>query len=146
MSILISKKRSRSYQKHLLRIHWRLSTILKISKKVYKVMFFDMLKYIFWKCIQYTMHWDKTQMLQNFPLHKINGRENALFSLLRAPTHNSFTFNLRFLYELKHKVRLSRIVCGSFHFQFLIVFISLYFCSTKCMGSLTSKRHNSFQN
>ena len=30
-----------------LRIHWRLSTILKTSKKVYEVMFFDMLKYVY---------------------------------------------------------------------------------------------------
>ena len=27
------------------------------------------------------------------------------FFLLRAPTHHSFTFNLRFLYELMRKVR-----------------------------------------
>ena len=37
---------------------------------------------------------------------KTNGTENALF-LSRAPSHDSFTFNL---YELKHKVRLSRTV------------------------------------
>ena len=34
---------------------------------------------IFWKCIQYTIHWDKTQMLEKFPLEKINCVKNALF-------------------------------------------------------------------
>ena len=43
-----------------------------------------------------------------------------------APTHHSFTFNLRFLYELKHKFRLSEIVCGIFHFRFRSVFIKVY--------------------
>ena len=65
-------------------------------------------------------------MLKKFPSDKINGTKNALFFLSRAPTHHSFTFNLRFLYELKHKVRLSKTVCGIFHFQFRFVFIKVY--------------------
>ena len=64
-------------------------------------------------------------MLKKIPSDKINGTKNALFSLLRAPTHHSFTFNLRFLYELKHKVRLSKTVCGIFHFRFRFVFIKV---------------------
>ena len=32
-------------------------------------------------------------------------------------------FNLRFLYVLKHKIHLSKTVCGIFHFQFRLVFI-----------------------
>ena len=47
---------------------------------------------------------------------KINGTKNALFFLWRAPTRHSVTFNLRFLCELNHKVRLSKIVCGIYHF------------------------------
>ena len=39
-------------------------------------------------------------MLKKFLSDKINGTKNALFFLLRAPTHCSFTFNLQFLYEL----------------------------------------------
>ena len=35
-------------------------------------------------------------------------------------------FKLRFLYELKHKVRLSKTVCGIFHFLFRFVFIKAY--------------------
>ena len=81
---------------------------------------------LFWKCIQYTIHWDKTKMLKKFPSDKINGTKNALFFLSRAPTHHSFTFNLRFLHELKHKVRLSKILCGIFLFWFRFVFIKVY--------------------
>ena len=47
------------------------------------------------------MHWDKTQNLKKFLTDKINGTKNALFFLSRAPTYQSFTFNLRFLYELR---------------------------------------------
>ena len=64
-------------------------------------------------------------MLKNIPSDKINGTKNALFLLSRSPTNNGFTFNLRFLYELKHKVRLSKTVCGIFHFQFGSVFIKV---------------------
>ena len=109
-----------------LRIHWRLLTILKTSKNVWSNIFWYVKVCIFWKCIQYTIHWDKTQMLKKFPSDKINGTKNALFFLSRAPTHHSFTFNLRFLYELKHKVRLSKTECGIFHFRFCFVFIKVY--------------------
>ena len=47
-------------------------------------------------------------MLKNFPSDKINGTKNALFFLSRAPTHHSFTYNLRFLYEMKHKACLCK--------------------------------------
>ena len=48
------------------------------------------------------------------------------FFRLQAPTHQSFTFNLRFLYELKQKVCLSKTVCGISHFRFRFVFIKVY--------------------
>ena len=35
-------------------------------------------------------------------------------SHLQAPTHHSFTFNLRFLYDLKHKVRFSKTYSKSY--------------------------------
>ena len=82
---------------------------------------------IFWKRTQYTVHWDKTQMSKKFPSDKINGTKNALFFLLRAPAHHSFTLNLRVLYELEYKVRLSKTLCGIFHFQFRFVFIKVFF-------------------
>ena len=65
-------------------------------------------------------------MLKKFPSEKINSTKNTLFFLSRAPTHHSFTFNLRFLYELKRKVRLFKTVCGIFHFRFRFVFIKVY--------------------
>ena len=71
------------------------------------------------------MHLDKTQMLDKFPLDKINVTKNAVFFLLRAPAHPSFTFNSWFFYELKRKVRLSKSVC-IFHFRFSFVFIKSY--------------------
>ena len=52
--------------------------------------------------------------------------KNALCFPSRAPAHHSFTFNLRFLYELKHKVRLSKTVCGLFHFRFRFIFMKVY--------------------
>ena len=110
-----------------LRIYWRLLTILKTSNKsVWSNVFWYVKVCIFWKCIQYTIHWDKTQMLKKFPSDKINGTKNALFFLSRAPTYHSFTFNLRFLCELKHEVRPSKTVCGIFHFRFRFVFIKVY--------------------
>ena len=47
----------------------------------------------FWKCIQYTMYWDKTQMLTKVLSDKINGTSNALFFLLRAPTQHPYRFS-----------------------------------------------------
>ena len=94
---------------------------------MYDLIFFWYVKvWLFWKCIQYTIHWDKTQLLIKFPSDKINGRKNALFFLSRTPVHHSFTFNLRFLYALKHKVRLSKTACGIFRFWFCFVFIKAY--------------------
>ena len=65
-------------------------------------------------------------MLQKFPSEKINVTKNPLFFLSRAPTHHSFTFNLRFLYELKHKVCFSKTVFGIFNFRFGLVFVKVY--------------------
>ena len=44
-------------------------------------------------------------MLKEIPSDKINGTKNTLFFLSRAQTNHSFTFNLRFLFELKHKAQ-----------------------------------------
>ena len=110
-----------------LRIHWRLPTILKTSNKsAWSNVFWYVKVCIFWKCIQYTIHWEKTQILKKFLSNKLNGTKYALFFLSRVSTHQSFTFNLRFLYELKHKVCLSKTVCGIFHFQFHFVFVKVY--------------------
>ena len=65
-------------------------------------------------------------MLKKFSSGKINDTKNALFFLLRAPTHHNFTFNLPFLYELKHKARVSKTVHGIFHLQFRFIFNKVY--------------------
>ena len=110
-----------------LRIHWRLSKIFKISKKSASSNVFLYVKvYVFWKFIQYTIHWDKTN-IKKFPSDKIDVTKNALFFLSGAPTHDNFTFNLQFLYEQKHKVHLSKTMCGIFHFRFRLVFNKVIF-------------------
>ena len=83
-------------------------------------------------------------MWKIFSSDKEKVTKNALFFLLRAPAHHSYTFNSRFLYELKHNVRLSKSMRGIFNFRFCFVFISKVF-STKNIDSLTSNRHNSFE-
>ena len=68
------------------------------------------------------------------------------FFLSRASTHDSFTFDLQFLHEMRHKVFLSKIVCEIFHFRFrFVLYESLYFSSTKWMESLTLKTITSFK-
>ena len=69
---------------------------------------------------------DKIQMLKKFSSDKINVAKNVLFFLSWVPTHHSFTFNSRFLYELKLKVYLSKSVCGISHFLFRFVFVRVY--------------------
>ena len=49
-------------------------------------------------------------MLKTFSWNKINVTKNALFILLQAPTHHSFTFNSQFIFELKHMVHLSKTI------------------------------------
>ena len=66
------------------------------------------------------------QMLKIFPLNKINGPKNAPFFLSLAPTRHSFTFDLRFSCELKHKVQISNTVCEIFHFRFRFYVIILF--------------------
>ena len=42
------------------------------QKSVRSNVFWYVKVYIFWKCIQYTVHWDKTQILEKFSSDKIN--------------------------------------------------------------------------
>ena len=65
--------------------------------------------------IYYTLRYNTT-VKKDLTLDKMNGSKNALIFLLRAPTNHSFSFNLEFLYEVKHKVCLSKTVCGTFNF------------------------------
>ena len=118
----------------ILKIHWSLSTILRTTKKsVRGNVFWYAHVCIFWKFIQNTIHWEKTQtFLKRFPSKKKNGTKNVLFFLSRALTHQSFTFNLRFFLNCIFKVRLSKTVCsGIFHFRIPLVFIKVYILVNK---------------
>ena len=114
---------SRAKRSLLLMIHGRLSTILKTSRS-------NVFRYvkvcIFWEFIQYTIHWDKTQILKKFPSDRINSTKTALFFLSRAPNHHNFTFNSQFLYKLKHMVHHFKTVRVIFHFRFRLLFIKFY--------------------
>ena len=62
-------------------------------------------------------------------MDKLNATKNTLLFLLQAPTHHSSTFNLWFLYELKHTVLLSKLCVGSSIFgsvSFLLKFVFLF--------------------
>ena len=100
------------------------------QKSVWSNVFWYINICIFRKCIQYTIHWDKTRMLKNILLDKINGTKDALFFLSPALTHQSFTFNLRFFYELKDTTFVSLKLCVGFSIfdsiSFLLKFIFLF--------------------
>ena len=76
------------------------------DKNVWSNVFSNVKVCIFWKFIQYTIQYDKTQMLKRFPLDKINVIKNAIFFLSRFLTHDSFALNSQFLNELRHMVYL----------------------------------------
>ena len=64
----------------------------------------------------------------------------------QGPIHRSFTFILLFLYELKHIVLLSRIMCGILHFLFRFIFIKVYiFVQQNAMDFLILKRQIPFK-
>ena len=56
VSLELTSALNSSLNEYNLRIHWRLSAILKISKKVYEVMFFDMQKYAYSKSVFNTLN------------------------------------------------------------------------------------------
>ena len=106
----------RSWCSSSLRIHWKLSTILKTSNKiVWSNLFWYGKVHIFWKFIRYTIHRDKAETLKKF-IQTIQTLQimHYFYFLSRAPTYHYFTFNTRFLYELKHKVHFSQGVCQIF--------------------------------
>ena len=49
------------------------------QKSVWSNAFWYVKVCIFWKCIQYTIQWDKIQMLKKFPSNKISSTKNAIF-------------------------------------------------------------------
>ena len=109
-----------------LMIYWRLSTILKTSNKsVWSNAFWYVKVCIFWKCIQYTIHWDKMQMLKNFNSDKINGtfffRELQLITVLLLICDSYMSWSTRFV-SLKLCVGFSIFDSVSFLLKFIILF------------------------
>ena len=109
-----------------LRIHWRLSAILKTSEKSVWSNVFLICKSIYILKLYSVDIEMKHKFKKKSPWDKISGTKNTLVHLSRALTHHSSTFNLRFLYELKHKILISKTVGEIFHFQFRFVFIKVY--------------------
>ena len=97
--------------------------ILKTSKKVYEVMFLDMSKYVYSESLFNTPY---IEMKQN--VKKISSQQNKRYKKCTLfSTRHSFTFDLKFWYELKYRVCLCKSMCGIFHFRFYFVFIKVYF-------------------
>ena len=102
-----------------------------------KIMFFDMmLKYICSWSLFNTLYVEKKQINFFFKIY--------CFLLLRAPNHNSFTFNLWLLCELKHKVNLLKVQVlwvGFFIFGSLLLLLKfIYFFSVKTMWDHQKKK------
>ena len=129
-----------------LKVHWRLSATLKTTNKyVWSNTFWYAEVNISWEFVQCTIHWDKTQILKKF-LRAKGTFQIIHFFLSWAPTHYSFTFNLRFLYEMKQNVYLSKSMCGVFHCCFHLVFINDYIFVKHKAWTLWLKHHNFLQN
>ena len=101
---------------------------------------------IFWKCIQYIIHWDKAQMLKQFLSDKINGTKNDLCFLLRVPAHHSFTFNLRFLWTKAKRFDSLKLFVGFSIFDYGSFLLKFIFLFSKMHGLFNLKYHNSSQN
>ena len=78
-------------------------------------------------------------MFKRFLSGKMCSTKHALFFLLGVSTHHSFTFNLRFSYELKHKFRFSKTVREIFHCRFRFVFIKVIYLVNKKYGLFAFK-------
>ena len=68
------------FHHNALKIHWRLSTILKTTKKADEVMFFNMKKYIY----------SESEFNKKFSSNKIKSTKNAVFFISWAPTPDGF--------------------------------------------------------
>ena len=100
------------------------------AKKLWSNAFWYEKVYIFWKFIQYTRYWDEKQILK-----KISFRQNKCYNKCTLFSYSS-TFNLRFLYELKQKVCVSKTV-WNFPFLILFCFLLKFIC-------LFNKKHGFF--
>ena len=111
----------------MIKLKWRPLTILKRSNKSLRSNIFLICKSMYILKV-YSIH---CILRQNTTLKKISFGQNKRykkcpFFLSRASAHHCFTFNLRFFYKLKYKVRLCKTVSEIFRFRFRFVFIKVY--------------------
>ena len=103
--------------------------VLKASNKIVWSNVFSYVKlFTFWKCIQHTIHWNKTEKLRKFPSDKVNGTKQALFfrelqfiRFLLLTCDSSMSWSTRFV---------------SLKLWVFRVLIPSRFCPTKSMDSL----------
>ena len=89
-------------------------------------MFFDIYKHVYSESVFNT---------QCIEIKQNKRYKNAVVFLSQAPTQQSFTFNLRFLFELEHKIpRPCKTVCGIFHFRlgFFFINVHIFFQQNAC--------------
>ena len=107
---------------------WR---FLKKAIKVYEVMFFWHGKvYLFWKFIQYTIHWDKTQIFKKNLSDKTDLTKMYSF-LFRELQHITLLLLIRNSYTSWSTMFISLEVSWDFPFSIPFVFIKLYFFPQK---------------
>ena len=72
-------------------IRWRLSVVLETSSKsVWSNVFWHVKVCRFRKCIQYTIHWDKSTNFKKNPFRQNKRYKDSLFFLLWVPIHHNF--------------------------------------------------------
>ena len=111
----------------------RLLSVLKTSKKnVWGNVFWYVNVCIFWKCVQYTIHWDRTQMLKIFlrtkqtvqKMHSSFFRKFQLTTVLLLICDSYISWRTRF-FSLKMCVRFS-IFDSFFLLKFLVLFNKMH--------------------
>ena len=93
------------------------------QKSVWSNAFWYVKVCIFWKCIQYTIYWDKTQMLKKFPSDKMKGtknRELQLIIVLLLICDSYMSWSTRFV---SPKLCLGFSIFDSFSFLLKIIFL-----------------------
>ena len=116
-----------------LRIHWRLLTILKTSNKdIWGNVFWYVKVCVFWKCIQYTIHWDKTNV-KKIPFQQNKQYKNTFFFFCKLPLitvllliwDSYMSWSTRFV-SLKLCVGFSIFDSVSFSLKFIFLFKKMH--------------------
>ena len=124
-----------TYTLSSLRIYWRLLMMLKTSNKsVWSDDFWYLKVCIFWKCIRYTIHWDKTQMLKKIRYEKFPScffRELQLITVLLLICASYMSWSTR---------SVSRKLCVGFSiFDSVLFLLKLVFLFNKMQGLFAFK-------